>query len=283
VTDRQDIVTGLGKAEPERVLVCGYDLNEDLLGKTSFAGMTSLVLRGRLPTPDEARMLDALLIVLVEHGMVSAVVAARLVYNGAPEAIQAAVAAGLCGAGSVQLGSSEWSAKMLSEALATNGPATDLDTVAAAIVDDYSRRHQRVPGIGHRTHTEVDPRAGTLLRIARDTGAYGKHCELVEKVAAVASQRRKRQLPVNVTGVIGAIALDMGFPWQIAKAFALIGRTLGIMGHIAEEMRNPMAPRLSALIKSAIVYEPWRTESVESEGTRPSDVRKEAPATRAES
>ena len=86
------IVTGLGKAEPDRVLVCGYDLNEELLGKISFADMTSLVLRGRLPTPNEARMLDALLIILVEHGMVSAVVAARLVYRGAPEAMQAAVA-----------------------------------------------------------------------------------------------------------------------------------------------------------------------------------------------
>jgi hypothetical protein len=96
-------------------------------------------------------------------------------------------------------------------------------------------------------------------------------------VAAVASQRRKRQLPVNVTGAIGAIALDMGFPWQITKAFALIGRTLGIMGHIAEEMRNPMAPRLNALIKSAIVYEPWRTQGGELDGIRSS----EGPATHA--
>jgi citrate synthase len=51
----------------------------------------------------------------------------------------------------------------------------------------------------------------------------------------------------------------MGFPWQITKAFALIGRTLGVMGHIAEEIRNPMATQIDAAIKQALVYEPERT------------------------
>ena len=45
---------------------------------------------------------------------------------------------------------------------------------------------------------------------------------------------------------IGAIALDMGYPWQITKAFALIGRTLGAIGHIAEEIKSPMAPQIDA-------------------------------------
>lgn len=116
-----------------------------------------------------------------------------------------------------------------------------------------------MPGIGHRTHAEGDPRAETLFTIAKDTGIYSKYCELLQKLSTVASERRKRLIPVNVTGAIAAIALDMGFPWQITKAFALIGRTLGVMGHIAEEIRNPMATQIDAAIKQAIVYEPYRT------------------------
>ena len=111
------IVTGIGKAELHRILVRGYDLNKELVGKITFTDMTSLILRGRLPTANEAKMIDALLIILVEHGLISHVIAARLIYHCAPEAMQAAVAAALCGAGSVHLGSSEWSAKMLTEAL----------------------------------------------------------------------------------------------------------------------------------------------------------------------
>ena len=259
MAEQPKIVTGIGKAELHRVLVRGYDLNKELVGKITFTDMTSLMLRGRLPTPNEAKMLDALLVILVEHGMVSHVIAARLVYHCAPEAIQAAVAAALCGAGSVHLGSSEWSAKMLTEALRTESPNHDLEQIATAILDDYSARKQRIPGIGHRTHAEGDPRAETLFGIAKENRIYGKYCELLQKLSEVASQRRKRLIPVNVTGAIAAIALDMGFPWQITKAFALIGRTLGVMGHIAEEIRNPMATQIDAAIKQAIVYEPYRT------------------------
>jgi citrate synthase len=88
---------------------------------------------------------------------------------------------------------------------------------------------------------------------------YGKYCELLQALSKVATERRKRLIPVNVTGAIGAIALDMGFPWQITKAFALIGRTLGAIGHIAEEIQNPMATQIDAAVKQAIVYEPVRS------------------------
>ena len=259
MADQARIVTGIGQAELHRILVRGYDLNKELVGKITFTEMTSLILRGRLPTPNEAKMLDALLVILVEHGMVSHVIAARLVYHCAPEAIQAAVAAALCGAGSVHLGSSEWSAKMLTEALPPDKKDFDMDAIAASILDDYSARKQRLPGIGHRTHAEGDPRADTLFGIAKETGVYGKYCELIQKLSKMAGERRKRLIPVNVTGAIAAIALDMGFPWQITKAFALIGRTLGVIGHIAEEIRNPMATQIDAAINQAIVYEPYRT------------------------
>ena len=258
MAEQAKIVTGIGKAELHRILVRGYDLNKELVGKITFTDMTSLILRGRLPTPNEAKMLDSLLVILVEHGMVSHVVAARLIYHCAPEAMQAAVAAALCGAGSVHLGSSEWSAKMLVEALPADAQNPDFNAIAASIIDDYGKRKQRMPGIGHRTHAEGDPRAETLFNIAKETGVYGKYCDLLQALSKVATERRKRLIPVNVTGAIGAIALDMGYPWQITKAFALIGRTLGAIGHIAEEIKSPMAPQIDAAIKQALVYEPVR-------------------------
>lgn len=259
MAEQAKIVTGIGKAELHRILVRGYDLNKDLVGKISFTDMTSLILRGRLPTPNEARMLDSLLVILVEHGMVSHVIAARLIYHCAPEAIQAAVAAALCGAGSVHLGSSEWSAKMLVDALPNDTKNPNYDEIATKVIDDYTLRKQRIPGIGHRTHAEGDPRATTLFNIAKETEVYGKYCELIESLSKLSTERRKRLIPVNVTGAIGAIALDMGYPWQITKAFALIGRTLGAIGHIAEEIQNPMATQIDAAVKQALVYEPVRS------------------------
>ena len=253
------IVTGIGKAELHRILVRGYDLNKDLVGNITFTDMTSLILRGRLPTPNEAKMFDALMIILVEHGMVSHVVAARLIYHCAPEAMQAAVAAALCGAGSVHFGSSEWSAKMLVDALPADAKNPDYRRNRR---EDH-RRLRRAQA-AHARHRPSHSRRGRSARRdafqhRRSTEVYGKYCELIQRLSKLSSDRRKRLIPVNVTGAIAAIALDMGYPWQITKAFALIGRTFGAIGHIAEEIQNPMAPQIDLAIKQALVYEPVRT------------------------
>ncbi len=254
--DNTKIVTGLGKAELHRVLVRNIDMTQDILGKLSFGQMTFLMLVGRTPTEDEGRMTDALLNVLVEHGMVGNIIAARFTVSTAPEAIQGAVAAALLGAGSVHLGSSEYCAKMLQDALPLDRGDADLAAVAAGVVEDYADRKQRVAGIGHATHSEGDPRADRLYEIARETGVRGRYSELLEEIAKAAEARHERRLPINVTGAIAAIASDMGLQWQMAKAFALIGRTLGAMAHIGEELRNPMSRRISNLVRSSLSYEP---------------------------
>jgi citrate synthase len=248
--------TSLGRAERDRVLVRGLDLTGELLGNTTFAEMLGIILLGRRPAAGEARMLDALLVVLVEHGLVKPVVAARFVYSNAPESLQAAVAASILGAGSQHLGSSEWCARWLQEALPAGAPAGDVEGAAVAVVADHTARHARIPGIGHRTHAGGDPRAERLFEIARETGSYGSYCALLERVSVLASDGSGRLLPTNVTGAIAAIASDMGFRWQISRAFALIGRVLGALGHIQEEMDDPISDELIRLVQRSVDYDP---------------------------
>jgi len=252
--------TQLGKAHEDRVSVRGMDLTTELLGTTTYTDMVAIMLLGRRPTRDETRMLDALLVVLVEHGLVKPVVAARFVYSNAPESLQAAVAASLLGAGSRHLGSSEWCARVLQEAIppASAGDADDaaITAAAATIVDDHAARRERVPGIGHRTHPDGDPRAVRLYELARETGTFGPYSRLLLRVADVAGERAGRPLPVNVTGAIASVASDMGFRWQITRAFALIGRTLGALAHIQEEMDEPISEELIRSIARSVDYEP---------------------------
>ncbi|HEY7167707.1 MAG TPA: citryl-CoA lyase [Candidatus Binatia bacterium] len=255
MSEDKKIVTGLGKAELDRVLVRGRDLTKELVGKITFADMTYLMLVGRFPSDGERRMADALLVILVEHGMVSSVVSARFCYSTAPEAMQAAVACSILGAGSVHLGSSEWSAKMIVDGLPAGNSPAELDAAAAAVVKSYRARNQRIPGIGHRTHPKGDPRAVRLFDIARENGVYGRHSDFLERICRAAQTAFGRPLPPNVTGAIGAIALDLGLPWQITKAFALIGRTLGAVAHIAEEIKNPQTENINAAIKARLSYE----------------------------
>jgi citrate synthase len=250
---RGPLRTSLGRAEADRVLVRGHDLTEELLGRVTYADMVVLLLLGRMPSEADRRMVDALLVSLIEHGLVKPVVTARFVYSNAPESLQAAVAASLLGAGSRHLGSSEWCARMLQEAVAMAGD--DADGAAEEIVGEHRAAGTRVPGIGHRTHAEGDPRADRLLGIARETGHHGPHCRLLERVADLASTGAGRPLPVNVTGAIAAIASDIGFRWEIVRGFALISRTLGALAHIQEEMDEPLSDRLIRQIQQSVEYE----------------------------
>lgn len=247
--------TGLGHAERDRVLVRGRDLTQELVGRVSFTEMVSFMLLGRIPSEAERRMLDAILVSLVEHGLVKPVVAARFVYSNAPESLQAAVAASLLGAGSRHLGSSEWCARILQNGVVEAGEPPDLRSVADRIVAAHRATGERIAGIGHRKHAGGDPRAERLLALAREFGLYGSHCALLEAISRSAAAAAGRPLPVNVTGAIAATASDMGYRWEITRGFALISRTLGALAHVQEEMDEPLSDRLVRQIQDTVDYD----------------------------
>jgi citrate synthase len=78
-------------------------------------------------------------------------------------------------------------------------------------------------------------------QLARELDLLGPHLRLLEIVAAVSAEETGRRLPINGAGVAGAALADLGFDWRIIRGFALLARTAGLLGHLAEEMRHPMA------------------------------------------
>jgi citrate synthase len=225
---------------PDKITVQGLDLPSQILGKLSLGDMAWLEITGKQPTPQQSVVFNALLVTLVEHGMTPMAIATRLVYLGAPESLQAAVGAGLCGLGTVFAGTAEGAARMLQDGLRSAG-TRPLPEVAAAIVADFRAQKRGIPGIGHPLHKPVDPRTPRLFQIARENGYEGRHVELMKLVAAEAERVLKKSLPINATGAIGAIASELGLDWRLCRGIAVIGRAVGLVGHIAEELRNPVA------------------------------------------
>ena len=187
---------------PEAIGVHGYDLCNELMGEVNFGDMAFLEVTGQLPDRRQSRMFNAILVTLVEHGIVPSTLAARMTYAGAPEAMQAAVAAGLLGLGSVFVGSTEDAARMLLAALPEGSAEVvqaDLSAVARAVVQSHRVQKTILPGLGHPIHKPIDPRTVRLFAIAHQTGFHGRYVALIERIAAVASEALGKQLPVNAT------------------------------------------------------------------------------------
>jgi citrate synthase len=180
----------------------------------------------------------------VEHGLVPSVLAARLTYLGAPDSFQAAVSAGLSGLGSVFVGSIEGAAHMLQDGLVRLKAGDAIEAVAADIVAQFRKDKKAVPGIGHPIHKEADPRTARLLQIAAENGFSGRHVELLHAVTREAERATGRHLPINVSGAIGAIASELGLDWRICRGIGLIARSIGLVAHLLEEIRNPIAREL---------------------------------------
>jgi citrate synthase len=98
-----------------------------------------------------------------------------------------------------------------------------------------------IPGVGHPLHKPVDPRTPRLFQVAAENGFSGKYVELMQLISEEASRSYGRQLPVNATGAIGAIASELDIPWQVCRGLAVMARAIGLVAHLQEEMREPLA------------------------------------------
>lgn len=241
---RHEIKSDIAWATPTQIKVHGLDLCNEIVGVVDFGQMAFLEIFARLPLPNEARMFNAMMVILVEHGITPSSLATRLTYCGAPEAVQASVAAGLLGLGSVFVGSLDNAAKMLQEALPDPQVSVDLKQLAADIVSTSRGRREIIPGIGHPFHKPIDPRTPALFRVAEETGFRGRYVELMENIGAEAAKQSGRPLPVNVTGAMAAIASEFRLPWKMCRGLAVAARAVGLVGHIIEEMRQPMAEEI---------------------------------------
>jgi citrate synthase len=253
--------TSIGTADEASISLLGRDLAADLLGAVGFGELAFWLVAMRRPDRGELRLFEAVLVALADHGFTPSAIAARLTLTGAPESLQGAIAAGLLGGGSRFLGVTEDCGAFLAAVLAAHGgplprDETGWDTLATDAVRAQAAAHRLIPGLGHPIHKALDPRTPVIMRIAREENRYGPHLRLLAAVGRVHPAILGRTLPVNGAGVCGAALADLGFPIAVLRGFALLARTAGLLGHLAEEMRTPVAPAIYRDVEHAADYRP---------------------------
>lgn len=247
--------TAIATSDADTITVRGRDLCADLIGKLSFSEYFYFLVTGAMPNEDQRFFTDAVMVAIAEHGLVPSVQAARMTLAAAPEAFQGAVAAGLLGMGSVIAGSSDVAGRLLVALVAEVKGGADPDAAAKAGLQRLVDAKEKVPGLGHPQHATGDPRANLLLKLADERGVAGDHVAMLRRLETHAPAITGRRLPINVSGAIPAIMLDVGYPAGAMKGLPILARAAGLVAHLHEESERPIGFVLSSHADAAITYD----------------------------
>ena len=231
--------TAISWVEAEKINLRGYAI-EDLIGRISLGEAIFLLLMGELPTKNQAKMLEAILISVIDHGASppSTIAAVTVANTGA--SLNSAVAAGILAINKYHGGAIEDAMQAIAETVRIQREE-NISSVEAAekVVQNYKLRGKRISGFGHRFHA-ADPRTARLFELAKNLEVAGKFVEQAEVLEKVLSEKSGKSLPINADGAIAALLCEMNFPPKTANGIFMIARVAGLVAHACEEQeRNP--------------------------------------------
>jgi len=226
--------TGITTSDEKSIFIRGCDI-VSLMTQATFTDTIYLLHQSRLPTKEERRLLDAILIGVSDHGPAApSAAAARIVVSGNRRSLEAAVAAGVLAMGDAHGGAAYDCMQMIGEGVEhARRESISIKEAAGRVAEDAKSNHKRLPGIGHRVHT-VDPRTRVLFNMARASGVARDGVAFMEALEE-AVREQIRPLPINIDGSLSAILYDLGFLPPVAPLIFIIGRVAGVTAQVMEE------------------------------------------------
>ena len=246
--------TSIVRSTADQIFVREADLVNELIGELTFTEMMLFLLTGKKEsTKAQIRVLDAVLVTLMEHGLTPSAIATRLIYHSAPDSLQSAVAAGLLGVGTTFIGTMEGCAANIEEMLAA---PEGVEERALAIAQRYHASRKPLHGFGHPHHKPDDPRTPKLFAVAESENVPGLHIGALRILSAQVDKVYGRHITINATGATAALLGEIGIPQKIMRGVAVVSRSAGLVGHILEESRKPSAVFIWETVDEAIPYVP---------------------------
>ncbi|MCJ8138290.1 citryl-CoA lyase [Falsirhodobacter halotolerans] len=221
---------------------------EDLIGTVSFPQMIWLMLRGDLPTPGQARLLEAALVASVDHGPQAPSIAIARMAVTCGVGLNNAMASAVNVLGDVHGGAGEQLVELFGRIDRAGGPAA----VPEALKAHRAEHGKFVPGFGHRFHKDGDPRAPRLLGLVDDLAAQGeisgRFAAIARAIEAELARGKPRGVPMNIDGATAVIFAELGFAAPLARGIFCLSRSVGILAHAWEQSqqggrnKGPMPP-----------------------------------------
>ena len=239
--------------KPGEIAVRGYPI-QDLIGKLSFPQMIWLMLRGDLPTPQQAALLEAALVSAVDHGpQAPSISISRMAVTCGAE-LNNAMASAINVLADIHGGAGQQCMEMYFDMDRRMKDGASLADAVNAGLDAWIAEHGKViPGFGHRFHP-IDPRAVKMILMveeAEQAGVVaGNFARIGRQVEATLEARKGKRIPMNIDGVTAVIYAELGFPAELGRGLFILSRSVGILAHAWEQyqqggrIKGPMPPSI---------------------------------------
>jgi citrate synthase len=233
--------TSIIEMMPGVIRLRGYEI-QDLIGRVSFPATIWLMLRGELPSEQQAELLGIALAAAVDHGPQAPSIAIARMAATCGVGINSAMASAINVLGDVHGGAGEQALSFYGDIAAAMDEGTAIvQSVAFRLDKFFAEERGYVPGFGHRFHP-VDPRAPRLLEITRDFAARGviggRFAAIAETIEAEIARRKGKKIPLNIDGATAVIYGELGFPPPLTRGLFVLSRSVGILAHAWEQSQR---------------------------------------------
>jgi citrate synthase len=233
--------TSIIDIHPGEIDVRGYPIQE-LIGKVSFPQMIWLMVRGDLPTPAQARLLEAALVASVDHGpQAPSIAIARMAVSCGAE-LNNAMGSAINVLGDIHGGAGQQCMELFGWIRDAQAAGKSLEAaVDQGLARYFAEKGLIVGGYGHRWHP-VDPRSAPLMALVEEAAAAGvvggDYVAIGWAVEKALTARKGKAIPMNIDGATAVIFSELGFEPAMGRGLFILSRSVGILAHAWEQTQQ---------------------------------------------
>lgn len=207
----------------------------DLVSEADFVSTLFLSITGKRPKKNEKKILNAILVASIDHGINPASGFVPRVVASSGNDILTCMASALLALGPYHGGAITNAMQVFAR---ISGDGDDIEVACERLIDSYRLEKKRIPGFGHPKYKTVDPRAKVLFEIARKEDLAIEYMNIAKQLEHSLEQKLNKKLVLNIDGAIAALLLTLGLDPIAGNAIFGLARAAGSIAHIVEEQKS---------------------------------------------
>jgi citrate synthase len=216
-----------------RIVARGYDTTELAELGYGIVDMLFIDFQSRIPTLEEEKMLNYILILSLEEGLSMPAALSRIVAKSKTFLTQA------CGASILAFGHaygafSSFGNMLIKYLDRAEKEGKTVEEIAEILVKEKTGDE----ALGVSNLMLKDQAAKRMLKQAEKLGVADKYCNFMKYIVKVAKKISSESVDLDMLGATGAVMMDLGFSPEAIWAIIAVTRSFGAGAHFIEEIES---------------------------------------------